>query len=203
MAFAALGAAAVADADPLDSASRALLCDAVELVGASASSPVRGGWLWPEPRLSYANAALPEALMAAGHSLARPALVEQGLALLGWLLERETVDGHLSVTPAGGAGPEDVGPRFDQQAIEVATMADACARAAVLTGETRWIDAVRMAAAWFEGDNDAGVVMWDPATGGGYDGLEARGANRNQGAESTLALVSTRQQARRWAAVLS
>ena len=29
--------------------------------------------------------------------------------------------------------------------------------------------------------------MWDPATGGGYDGLNADGVNLNQGAESTLA----------------
>ena len=38
--------------------------------------------------------------------------------------------------------------------------------------------------------------MWDPATGGGYDGLEATGVNLNQGAESTIALISTRQHAR-------
>jgi hypothetical protein len=40
-------------------------------------------------------------------------------------------------------------------------------------------------------------VMYDPATGGGYDGLTAVGRNANQGAESTLALLSTLQQDRR------
>jgi hypothetical protein len=35
--------------------------------------------------------------------------------------------------------------------------------------------------------------MWDPATGGGYDGLTPTGPNLNQGAESTLALISTLQ----------
>ena len=39
--------------------------------------------------------------------------------------------------------------------------------------------------------------MWDPATGGGYDGLTPHGPNLNQGAESTLALISTLQHARR------
>jgi hypothetical protein len=206
MAFAALGAAAVADADPRDLRSRSLLRDAVDVVDPTGDRPAAstdGRWPWPERRLTYANAVLPDALLAAGHALDRPALVDRGLALLGWLLERETLGGHLSVTAVGGAGPADIGPRFDQQAIEVATMADACARALELTGDARWSDGVRMAAAWFDGDNDAGVVMWDPATGGGYDGLEAHGANRNQGAESTLALVSTRQQAWRCAGVLS
>jgi len=32
------------------------------------------------------------------------------LDLLGWLLARETRDGHLSVTPPEGSGPGDVGP---------------------------------------------------------------------------------------------
>jgi hypothetical protein len=39
-------------------------------------------------------------------------------------------------------------------------------------------------------------VMYDPHTGGGYDGLKPDGPNLNQGAESTLALVSTLQHAR-------
>jgi len=39
--------------------------------------------------------------------------------------------------------------------------------------------------------------MFDPVTGGGYDGLERAGRNDNQGAEPTLAMLSTAQQARR------
>ena len=61
--------------------------------------------------------------------------------------------------------------------------------------------AVRAAAAWFEGANDAGLRMWDPQTGGGFDGLHADGVNQNQGAESTLAALSTMQQARRLSTV--
>jgi hypothetical protein len=39
--------------------------------------------------------------------------------------------------------------------------------------------------------------MWDAGTGGGFDGLQARGVNRNQGAESTLAALATLQHAQR------
>ena len=35
------------------------------------------------------------------------------------------------------------------------------------------------------------VTVFDPATGGGFDGLEPEGGNRNEGAESTLAFVGT------------
>ena len=49
---------------------------------------------------------------------------------------------------------------------------------------------------WFHGANDGSVVMMDRDTGGGYDGLTPDGPNANQGAESTLALLSTLQHAR-------
>ncbi len=156
------------------------------------------GWTWPEPRLSYANAVLAEALVAAGAGLDQPAVLDDGLRMLSWLLERETLDGHLSVTPVGGAGPRDHPPQFDQQPIEVAALADACARADSVTGDAIWREGVDLAVRWFAGDNDAGTPMWDPLTGGGYDGLQADGPNLNQGAESTLAWLAIAQHGRRW-----
>jgi len=190
MAFAALGADEVLTAHPDHRAARDLLVDAVVVVG---DHRPNASWPWPEPRLSYANAVLPDAMIAAGVALGRPSLVDDGLDLLGWLLDAETSDGHLSVTPVGGHGPGDPRPNFDQQPIEVAALADACARALRHTGTDRWADGVADAVAWFLGDNDAQVPMWDPDSGGGYDGLRADGPNLNQGAESTLALISTLQ----------
>jgi hypothetical protein len=43
--------------------------------------------------------------------------------------------------------------------------------------------------------------MWDPHTGAGYDALQADGVNSNQGAASTLAVISTLQHARRLSTV--
>lgn len=200
MAFAALGAVPVLAADPWNRAARGLLEHAAEVLTAL---PVRGPWPWPEPRLTYANPLLPEALIAVGTALGRPALVTEGLALLDWLLERETSDGHLSVSCAGGVGPADPVRGFDQQPIEVAAMADACARAASIDASPQWPEGVRMAAAWFDGANDRDVRMWDVTTGGGYDGLMDDGVNLNQGAESTLALLSTHQQAERFQLVVT
>ena len=77
-------------------------------------------WPWPEPRLTYANAVLPEVLLAAGAALDLPLVTADGLLLLGWLLDAQTRDGHLSVVPVGGRGPADTVPGFDQQPIEVA-----------------------------------------------------------------------------------
>jgi hypothetical protein len=199
MAFAALGAAELLSVRPDDMLVRSLLSDAADsMMGPSQHF----GWPWPEPRLTYANATLPEAMIAAGATLERPVILRRGLDLLEWLLDRETRDGHLSVTPVGGSGPEDRSPGFDQQPIEVAALADACARAYAVDDNQRWRDGITAAANWFLGDNDAAAVMWDPATGGGFDGLERNGANRNQGTESTLAFLSTMQHARNAARVL-
>jgi hypothetical protein len=193
MAFAVLGAAELLTVRPDDAPARALLVDAADSmtrVGRHA------GWPWPERKLTYANATLPEAMIAAGTALERPFLVAHGLDLLGWLLDRQTTRGHLSVTPVGGSGPRDHGPGFDQQPIEVAALADACVRAQSVDGNRRWIDGVTAAADWFLGDNDGSVAMWDPETGGAFDGLQSDGVNLNQGTESSLALLSTLQHAR-------
>ena len=206
MAFAALGAADVVAHDERSRSARDLLADAIDVVLAPEPAPgdAAGGaaehageWPWPEARLSYADAVLADALVAAGHALERPGVVERGLELLAWLLERQVLDGHLSPTPVGGAGPGDRAPGFDQQPIEPATLADACHRAQVVTGDPAWRRGVDLAIGWFAGDNDVGAVMWDPRTHGGYDGLTPTGPNLNQGAESTLALISTMQRVER------
>ncbi len=194
MAFAALGAAEVVEYDDRHQRARDLLADAIRSIGPVSTE---SNWPWPEPRLSYANAALPEALIAAGQALDRADVIDDGLTLLRWLLDRETVGDHLSPTPVGGAGRVDGPNRFDQQPIEVAAMADACARAHAVTGDDDWRRGVDLAIDWFAGNNDVGAVMWDTETNGGYDGLTPTGPNLNQGAESTLALISTLQHAPR------
>lgn len=198
MAFAALGAAELLSVDPDHAAARHLIDDYA--AGVAEPNGDRD-WPWPEARLSYANALLPEAMIAAGVARDDSELCQHGLDLLEWLIDGETVDGHLSVSPAGGWAPGDPRPGFDQQPIEVATLADACARASDVDASALWPNTVRAAAAWFQGTNDVGATMWNPATGGGFDGLQADGININQGAESTLAVLSTFQQARRLVAV--
>jgi hypothetical protein len=195
MAFAALGAGELLRKRPGEMAARLLLADAVAATGAPADGDSR--WPWPEERLSYANASIAEALIVAGDALPDGAALGRGLGLLEFLLRSQIRDGHLSVTPAGGRGRGDVGPGYDQQPIEVSALADACASAFRITDESAWLTGVSLSWAWFLGDNDSATPMFDPRTGGGYDGLERRGHNLNQGAESTLAMLATAQHARR------
>ena len=195
MAFAALGAAELLAGRPGEVAATSLVTDTLAAIG----DPVDDdpAWPWPEERLSYGNASIAEALIVAGDALSDISALNHGMRLLEFLLRTETRDGHLSVTPVGGRGRHDTAPGFDQRPIEVATLADACASAFRITQQTSWLTGVHLAWDWFLGANDSATPMFDPHTGGGYDGLEAHGRNLNQGAESTLAMISTAQQARR------
>lgn len=188
--FAALGAAEVLRTQPEHAGARRLLRFGAKAIRLPGNNPV---WPWPEPKLRYANAVIPQTLLLGGHLLEMPRWVDSGLAMLEWLVERETRDGHLSVTPAAGWGPHEPRPGFDQQPIEVATLADAARTAFDITRDHRWIDVIAMCGAWFDGDNDIGMPMTDASRSGGYDGLHATGRNANRGAESTLAVITTFQ----------
>ena len=133
----------------------------------------------------------------AGDKLGHSLVLRNGLRMLEWLLTSETRNGHLSVVPVGGWSPGEVRPAFDQQPIEVAALADACMRAATVTGDSSWLAGVKMSVAWFLGDNDAKIPLFDERTGGCGDGLGPTSRGRNQGAESTLAMISVLQHGRR------
>lgn len=197
-AFAVLGAAAVLTTRPANPAARRVLESALRVLDRPTANP---SWCWPEARLTYANAVWADALMAAGTAFKVPLLQQQGLDQLTWLVDRWTRDGHLSVVGVEGecAGEHVVG--YDQQPIEIATLSEAFVRAYKLSADERWRRAHEMATAWFLGANDQVAVMFDEATGGGYDGLTAQGVNLNQGAESTLALLATWQNARHFARI--
>jgi hypothetical protein len=193
-AFAVLGSVEVLAVSPARASARTLLEAASRRLGRLSSDPA---WPWPEPRLTYANAVLAEARLAAGLALQDDRLLAEGFELLAWLVATETRGDHFSFVPTGGWTSGEPRPGFDQQPIEAAAMVDACARAFDASGTRDWCERALLAAAWFLGWNDVGVALLDPLTGGCKDGLERDGVNENEGAESTIALITALQQARR------
>jgi hypothetical protein len=147
------------------------------------------GWGWPEPRLSYDNARIPQALIAAGLGLGDHSMIDDGLRFLDWLIHAEEAGAGFSFTPVAGRKPGWHGPGFDQQPIEAWGMADACLLAIAVDGDSRWARALEAAALWVLGRNDVGAALYDVNTGAGFDGLEPNGVNQNRGAESTLATL--------------
>ena len=188
-----LGAAAVLRVMPRHARARGLIERGLPVLGARVLDP---DWPWPERRLAYDNARLPEARIAAGIALGDRSTMLDGLDLLAWLVGMETHGDHFSFTPVGGWAPGEPRPGFDQQPIEAGAIADACARAYAATGHDVWAGAVQRAAAWFLGSNDTGLPLRDEISGGCSDGLARNGRSDNQGAESTVAMISALQHAR-------
>jgi hypothetical protein len=83
---------------------------------------------------------------------------------------------------------------YDQQPVEAVTMAEAALAGYTLLGNAdgvgeKYLAAFRRAYAWFHGRNSLRLPLADVGCGACYDGLQRSGANRNQGAESTLAYL--------------
>ncbi|MDQ7040501.1 MAG: hypothetical protein Q9M35_06135 [Rhodothermus sp.] len=95
--------------------------------------------------------------------------------------------------------------RYEQIAYAVRCVAVGLIRLYEQTGDVRYATMAGLAASWLTGNNEAGVPMYDPTTGRGYDGIQGPGAvNYNAGAESTIEAlytlleVSRHEPARRW-----
>ncbi len=199
MMFAGLGAAAVLSSARNNRAARKLLDDAASMIETTTSSTSTGNanWIWPENRLTYANAIIPEVMIYAGHLLNDPARLNKGLELLNWLLEQESKASHFSVTPTNGVGPNEERKKYDQQPIEIAALVDACSTAYEITGDPAWLLYITRGAHWFDGLNDSNVRMYDPISGAGFDGLTPNSRNENCGAESTVCYLSVKDQYQR------
>ena len=148
-------------------------------------------WPWWEDELTWGNAKLPHALLSAAEVLEDPAMRDAGLKALDWCMAVQTAeDGRLTVIGNDGwFNRSGHRAQFDQQPIEAQGCVQACLAAARATGQRQWIERALRSFAWFTGDNDLGVPLYHPETGGCQDGLRPEGANKNQGAESALAYI--------------
>jgi len=146
-------------------------------------------WPWFEPRATYDNPRLCQALIQSGRYMPRPDALEIGLESLRWLASiQKTREGHFR--PIGSDGfYEKGGARadFDQQPVEAQAMVSACLEAFRATEDPSWSSEAKRAFEWFLGRNDLDLPLYDSSSGGCSDGLQKDRVNENQGAESTLA----------------
>ena len=189
-AFAMLGLDAMLHAEPSHDYALELLTQGAEKLydqwtsRRAALGEAFADWPWWEDEVTYDNAKLSHALMLAGYRLGRPEMIEAALESLDWLVRVQTSpDGRLSIIGNDGwftrAGHR---AQFDQQPLEAYAMVHACLAAAALTNDAKWANRAWMSFQWFRGENDLGVSMYHPETGGCQDGLTPTGVNKNQGA---------------------
>ncbi|KQX21737.1 MULTISPECIES: glycosyltransferase family 4 protein [unclassified Sphingomonas] len=189
-AFAALGAAEMLSVQPGDARAMAILKETAELLKNLLATSRRPDWAWFEAVLAYDNARLPEALIRAGVVLGDRAAIDIGLETLEWICAVQT-NARGAFRPVGTDSfhrPHAPPLPYDQQPLEAQATIDACVAAFAVTGDPQWGDLAWRAYGWFMGDNDLGLSLADGVDGGCFDGLMPHGVNRNQGAESILAL---------------
>ena len=167
--------------------SRELLTQLASALGVTYEHGAGTGWKWFEDELTYCNAVLPWAMLAAHETTKEKKFLEIGL---------ESLDFLLSVTFAGGVF-RPVGCKgwfrkgqtpaeFDQQPVEACETLLSCLKAYELTGKDMYRECAGQCLDWYTGQNSLGVSLIDPETGGCMDGLTPEGANRNEGAESLV-----------------
>lgn len=189
-AFAMLGAAAFLEAYPSHALSRSILTRFGEELIALLDAARRPEWQWFEIVLAYDNARLPEALLRAGRAINRDDFIQSGLATLDWIVARQTSpEGRFRAVGTDSFGRPYADPLpFDQQPLEAQATVEACAAAFAATGDARWVQEATKAYRWYLGANDLELPLATAQDGGCFDGLMPHGLNRNQGAESILAL---------------
>ena len=187
-AYAALGLALVAAAEPGDARITDALRAAVSPIAAAFRRHSAPDWQWCEPKMTYDNARLCEALIRAGIVLDDHALTRDGLKMLDFYSSIVIEDGMF--VPIGNDGwyPRGgVRARFGQQPLEAAALVSAAQAAFAATGDVRYENVAAIAGDWYFGRNTHGFLM--VTNGGCRDGIDPNGVSPNMGAESTLAYL--------------
>lgn len=145
-------------------------------------------WHWFEPVLTYDNGILPLALLNAYEITSNDTYLSVAIESMRFLESKVFHDSMLR--PIGNNGwlvKDQEQAKFDQQGIDAMAMVLLYQQALRVTGDKKYLRRMYRSYQWFLGQNDLGLALYDPYTGGSADGLHSEGINLNQGAESTLA----------------
>ena len=150
-------------------------------------------WQWFEPYLTYANARLPQALFEAYTATKDLTHLKIGEDSLNFLVQNQIIEDQL--LPIGNNGyymKHNEKALYDQQPLEASCMVEAATTAFRVTGDEKYRKIVHIAFNWFLGKNSQNIEVYNPKTGGCYDGITPQGVNLNQGAESTVCYLLAR-----------
>jgi glycosyltransferase involved in cell wall biosynthesis len=150
-------------------------------------------WQWFESYLTYANSILPEAMLYAWKMTGERAYKDTAVESLQFLLSKIFNENGIEVISnkkwlRKGERAEPYGEQPIDVAYTIMTLN-------AFYKEFREVDyraKMNTAFNWFLGENRLHQIVYNPSTGGCYDGLEEFNVNLNQGAESTLSYLMAR-----------
>ena len=153
-------------------------------------------WQWFESYLTYANSILPEALLCAWLATEDSIYKEVAKSSFDFLLSKTFKESSIKVISNKSwlHKGEDVVhiTNGGEQPIDVAYTIIALSKFYDVYTDDEYLDKIEIAFNWFLGNNHLHQIIYNPCTGGCYDGLEENYVNLNQGAESTVSYLIAR-----------
>ncbi|MEJ8819029.1 glycosyltransferase [Lacibacter sp. H407] len=156
----------------------------------------RNGWHWFESYLTYANSLLPEAMLYAWLHTGNILYKEVAVEAFDFLLSKTFSPSRIKVISNQNwlhDGIEVVKKKNGgEQPIDVAYSILALNKFYDVFKTKHYKTKMDIAFNWFLGANHLHQIIYNPCTGGCYDGLEEDYVNLNQGAESTVSYLMAR-----------
>lgn len=156
----------------------------------------KDGWQWFENYLTYANSILPEAMLFAYITTGDVVYKTIAKDSFDFLLSKTFRDDRIRVISNKGwlhLGDEMIPEKIGgEQPIDVAYTILALSKFYEVFRSADYLKKMDTAFNWFLGKNHLNQIIYNPCTGGCFDGLEDKHVNLNQGAESTLSYLMAR-----------
>jgi hypothetical protein len=152
-------------------------------------------WHWFEAYLTYGNSILPEAMLCAYECIGKDEYKNIAKESFNFLLSKIFIDGKIKVISNNGWHLKDVtlsNVIGGEQPIDVAYTIIALEKFYKFFNKIEYKQKASLAFSWFLGNNHLNQIVYNPCTGGCYDGVEEHNVNLNQGAESTLSYLMAR-----------
>lgn len=150
-------------------------------------------WEWFESYLTYANSVLPEAMLCAWLMTGERQYRDMARTSFDFLISKTFISDRIKVISNKKWLLRDDQYEFSnpggEQPIDVSYTIITLSLFFQVFKEVRYIELMKNAFDWFLGNNELQRIVYNPCTGGCYDGLEEYGVNLNQGAESTVSYL--------------
>ena len=150
-------------------------------------------WEWFEGYLTYANSIIPEAMLYAWLISGETIYKDIAISSFDFLLSQIFNDNGIEVISNKNwlVKGQEAEP-FGEQPIDVAYTIMTLSKYYDVLKKTDYKLKMETAFNWFLGNNRLHQIIYNPCTGGCYDGLEETHVNLNQGAESTVSYLMAR-----------
>jgi len=150
-------------------------------------------WEWFEDWLTYANSAMPEALLYAWLLTDEKKYHDIAISSFKFLLSQTFNENGIEViSNKKWLHKGEKAGHFGEQPIDVAYTIMTLSKFYDVFEDADYRIKMETAFNWFLGENRLHQIIYNPCTGGCYDGLEEFNVNLNQGAESTVSYLMAR-----------